>query len=520
MASLLRKYLGRSRRDSDDEFGLRSLLELTPDGVLGVDADGTVTVVNQKAEKLFGYAAAEMTGTAVESLLPNIFGTNLLGARTEYMSDPKALEMGSGIELFGRREGGDEFPVEIASTPHQINGNRIVLLFVRGIAARRLAEAAVVQREQQLSQIIYSALDAVVGMDADGAITSWNPQAERTFGWSHDEVIGKPISHVIIPERYRKAHAEGILRFLKDGASKQLGSRIELTALHRHGHEFDVELAVTAHEVGESHIFTAFITDITERKRARELLEQRVVERTRELEVANQDLEVANQDLEAFSYSVSHDLRAPLRAIRGFSDILLEESADRLDAEGRRVLGVVAESAATMTTLIDDLLRFSRMSRHSLAVAALDMNGVVASVMSEIEGQFEETEREVSIGSLPPARGDLALIRQVWVNLLSNAFKFSGSRDVVRIQVDGRAEGEESVYSVKDNGAGFDMAHAEKLFTVFERLHLRGEYEGTGVGLSIVKRIVERHGGRVWAEGKVDEGATFWFTLPASEEKS
>ncbi len=249
---------------------------------------------------------------------------------------------------------------------------------------------------------------------------------------------------------------------------------------------------------------------LVEASRAR--LEKTVEARTRELRDAN-------QDLEAFSYSVSHDLKAPLRAIRGLTEIVLEESADRLDAEGRRLLGIVTESAASMTTLIEDLLRFSRISRHSLAVAELDMNRVVASVMSEIEGQFEETEREVSIGSLPPARGDLTLIRQVWVNLLSNALKFSGSREVGRIEVDGRTEGEESVYSVKDNGAGFDMAHAGKLFTVFDRLHGREEYEGTGIGLSIVKRIVDRHGGRVWAEGKVGEGATFWFTLPASEEE-
>ena len=239
-------------------------------------------------------------------------------------------------------------------------------------------------------------------------------------------------------------------------------------------------------------------------------LERRVTQRTAELHAAN-------EELEAFAHSVSHDLRAPLRAIDGFAELVLDEHADQLDQEGARLLNVVRENSGLMGTLIEDLLELSRLGRQALEPRKLNMKELVEEVIQDLESQTPGPRREVTLGPLPSAWGDHTLIRQVWINLLANAFKFNGSGDPGVIEIQSSVKGEEVVYSVKDNGAGFDMAYAEKLFNVFERLHSGEEYEGTGVGLSIVKRIVERHGGRVWAEGKVDEGATFWFTLPMSE---
>jgi signal transduction histidine kinase len=235
-------------------------------------------------------------------------------------------------------------------------------------------------------------------------------------------------------------------------------------------------------------------------------LERRVSQRTAELEAAN-------KELEAFSYSVSHDLRAPLRAIDGFSLIMEEDYAGRLDAEGNRLLAVIRASSRKMGMLIDDLLAFSRLGRQAVHLGALDMAALIADVWTEI-AVTQEKKVGFHVAPLPMAQADRTLIRQVWVNLLSNAAKYGGASAAPSIEVTGEEDDHEVVYRVSDNGAGFDMKYYDKLFGVFQRLHTAEEFPGTGVGLAIVQRIVVRHGGRVWAEGKVGEGATFFFSLP------
>jgi signal transduction histidine kinase len=239
-------------------------------------------------------------------------------------------------------------------------------------------------------------------------------------------------------------------------------------------------------------------------KRQAEHLELRVKERTEELEVAN-------HELEAFSYSVSHDLRAPVRAMNGFAGILAEEHAAALGDEGRRLLGVIIENSRHMGALIDDLLRFAKLSRDSLNRAPLDMTDLVRTTWESLQPHAGVA---FELSSLPSAYGDAAMLRQVWINLLSNALKYSGKRDAPRIAVSGSRTEAEVIYSVSDNGVGFDMRYYDKLFGVFRRLHGHSEFPGTGVGLAIVHRVVTRHGGRAWAEGRVDEGAKFFFSLP------
>jgi light-regulated signal transduction histidine kinase (bacteriophytochrome) len=235
-------------------------------------------------------------------------------------------------------------------------------------------------------------------------------------------------------------------------------------------------------------------------------LERRVSERTAQLEATN-------KELEGFSYSVSHDLRAPLRAIEGFSGIVMEDYGERLDAEGRRQMEVIVQNCRRMGQLIDDLLAFSRLGRQPINRSRIDMTAIAQEVLSELQARGPADG--VNIGPLPAAAGDRSLLRQVWLNLLSNAIKFTARTGNPRIQVGGEIKNGESVYYVKDNGAGFNMAYHEKLFGVFQRLHSADEYPGTGVGLAIVHRIITRHGGRVWAESKEGEGATFYFALPA-----
>jgi len=251
----------------------------------------------------------------------------------------------------------------------------------------------------------------------------------------------------------------------------------------------------------------SFNTMAGEVQRARSDLEGQVVERTRALSETN-------AELEAFSYSVSHDLRAPLRAIHGFARILLEDHGAGMDGEAKRVLGVIDENTRRMGQLIDDLLAFSRLGRKEIETARVDMAELVRGVVDEIRRHAGDRPLEITVGSLPPARGDRNMLRQAVTNLLDNAAKFTRKRTPGRIEVGSQANGAEAVYYVKDNGAGFDPRYASKLFGVFQRLHRAEEFEGTGVGLAIVQRVVQRHGGRVWAEGKLDGGATFYFTLP------
>jgi signal transduction histidine kinase len=242
-------------------------------------------------------------------------------------------------------------------------------------------------------------------------------------------------------------------------------------------------------------------------------MEAEVYRSSQHLHLANAKLEAANRELEAFSYSISHDLRAPLRSIDGFAHAVVEDYSALLPPDGRRFLKTISDSARRMGALIDDLLKFSRLSRQPVTRRSVDTEAQVRSVLAEL--LKPGTAAEVVVGSLPGYDGDEALVRQVWVNLLSNALKYSGKRALPRVEVGSLDQPGEPVYFVRDNGAGFDLRYAHKLFGVFQRLHRLEDYEGTGVGLAIAQRVVHRHGGRIWAEAAVDRGATFFFTLAA-----
>lgn len=502
----------------------RAVLDSAGLMVIAVDPQGVITVFNQAARDTLGYDPKALIGHQT----PGVFHLESeMRARAAELSQELGTPIDPGFEVFvakairgitdvGRwtyvRNDGTRLRVQLAVSAVRDRAGRLLgfVGIAQDVTEHESSHERLRQSEQRVRTIIETASDAFIAIDSSGRIEDWNAQAERVLGWSRDEALGCPLAELVIPERYRARHQAGLERYLADGHGPVLNRRIEITALDRNDREFPIELTIWPMRSGAQVSFNAFLQDITERKAAQDSIRRLNAEL---VEQADQ-LAQANRELESFSYSVSHDLRAPLRHMSGYAQILREEAAGQLDSSLIRYLDEIAASARRMGALIDDLLSLSRLGRQVLTPIAVDMNAVVADAMKDAI-TAQNPQARVDIAPLPAAHGDPVLLRQVWINLLSNALKYSAPRgnDAV-IEVEGERDENRVRYRVRDNGVGFDPRYANKLFGVFQRLHPQDEFEGTGVGLAIVQRVVSRHRGHVSAHSEPGRGAEFTFELP------
>lgn len=348
--------------------------------------------------------------------------------------------------------------------------------------------------EQKFRSLLDAAPDATLIVNKQGTIQMINHQTERLFGYKSSEMIGQSVQK-LIPSGLPVDISPGTAVINEEKDFKSAG--IELTAIKKNAFVFPVEISLSPIETNEGMLISASLRDITLRKKL------------------ENDLKKTNAELEAFTYSVSHDLRAPLRGIVGFTAILEDEYTNNLDAEARRLTGIIKSNTLKMGHLIDDLLAFSRMGRQDILKTVVDMDTMVHSIIEELTQQ-DSRSVEWIIHPLPEPMGDMNTLRQVWVNLISNAIKYSSKASHPRIEIGSYEDELSIVYYVKDNGVGFDEQYSNKLFKVFQRLHSEQEFEGTGVGLALVEKIVSKHGGKAWANSSINKGATFNFSIPVN----
>ncbi len=473
-----------------------------------LDHEGYIVTWNAGAARITGYTESEILGKHLRVL----HGSSELEGSCADEILRRAAQDGQCLEEGWRhRRDGRPYWSKDTVTRLKDEGGR-----PRGFVHVTRDSTEQKRAEARFIRAVESAPNGMVLVDSSGTIVMVNLQTEQTFGYARGELIGQPVG-VLLPERVRAEHARHRAGFMEQPQVRAMGAGRDLAARRKDGSEFPVEIGLNPIEMEDGTFVLCAVVDITERKKveaaAKEThleLERRVVERTA-------DLEAANRELEAFSYSVSHDLRAPLRAIDGFSRIVLDDYAAGMAVEACDYLRDIRENTQHMGRLVDDLLAFSRLGRQPVRRREVDTNRLVRDCVTELLGVGECPHIDMRLNHLPNCWGDRALLKQVWLNLLSNAVKYTRRRGVAVIEVFAEETQDDPCFVIRDNGVGFDMRYADKLFGVFQRLHRAEEYEGTGVGLAIVQRIVHRHGGQVWAESEPDRGATLRFTLPVRE---
>ena len=370
------------------------------------------------------------------------------------------------------------------------------------ISERRQAEVGLEESELRFRTVAQSANDAIISADSNGNIMFWNTGAHRIFGYTESEVVGWPLT-MLIPQRYRDDHQKGLERVRATGETRVVGKTLALHAVRKDGTEFPIELSLAKWETGEGTFFTGMLRDDTERKRAQEALQQYAEELGR-----------SNSDLQQFAYVASHDLQEPLRMVSSYTQLLARRYQGKLDADADEFIGYAVDGAFRMQDLINDLLAYSRIGTNGNPVEMADVNSVFDGVVASLRLTIENNDAAVTRDPLPTVRADASELVQILQNLIVNAIKFHGD-EPPRVHVSAQRSGDEWLFSVRDNGIGIEPEYGDRIFGIFQRLHTRDKYPGTGIGLAICKKVVERHAGRIWVESEAGKGSVFYFTLPA-----
>ncbi|MBA3665380.1 MAG: PAS domain S-box protein [Bacteroidetes bacterium] len=487
-------------RESEERF--RLLVESIKEyAIFKIDPDGNVSSWNKGAEYMTGYTEKEITGKHI-----SVFYTKESIQKNEPQEDLEtALEDGFQRSVRWKlKKDATLFYAESVCTPFYNDKGELkgFSKVIKDITEKQKLDDAFRDQREQIETIIANAPSGVIVINEKGEVLKWNSKSEQIFGWKLEEVINQPMHKFIMPERYVSAHYHGLHHYLKTGEGPILNKTIEITAMRRNKEEFPIELGISSVRAGANYLFIAFINDITERKKGEEQLKK-----------TYEALNLSNKELEAFTYSVSHDLRAPVRAIQSYSEILKEKLNNTQDEESKALMNSVIRNTKKMAQLINDLLELSRLGQTEIDREVISVNKVVATVLESLKDNESFKKTKFSVSDLPEAYADFNLMIQVFQNLISNAVKYSSLKKEPVVTISSLQNDNNTVYYVKDNGSGFDMKYYDKLFGVFQRLHSQEEFEGTGVGLTIVKRIVDKHHGKIWAEAEIEKGAAFYFYI-------
>jgi PAS domain S-box-containing protein len=486
----------------------RGLLEAAPDAMVVVNQSGEIVLLNVQAEKRFGYRRDELLGQPVKNVIPEGFAERLIADGTRTASDALAQQIGTGIELSGRRKDGSEFPIEIMLSPLEGAEGILVTAAIRDISVRKEAEKHLAQMEERYRGLLEAAPDAMVVVNQSGEIVLLNVQAERQFGYRRDELLGQKVENVI-PEGFAERLIADALRSTEDALAQQIGAGIELNGRRKSGSEFPIEIMLSPLESTEGVLVTAAIRDVTLRKQVEAQLLQKIEELNR-----------SNEELAQFAYIASHDLQEPLRMVASYTQLISRRYKGKLDSDADEFIAFAVDGANRMQRLIQDLLAYSRVGTKGKNLLDTSSEDALQQALFNLRGAIEESAALVTHDPLPNVLADEMQLTQLFQNLVGNGIKYRRP-GISRVHISAVKNGEEKwMFSVRDNGLGIDSQYFERIFGMFQRLHKREEFAGTGIGLAICKKIVERHGGNISVESEPGQGSTFRFALAESAGKS
>jgi PAS domain S-box-containing protein len=490
--------------NKESETKYRGLLEAAPDAMVVVNQSGEIVLLNVQAEKQFGYRRDELLGQKVTNIIPIGFAERLIADDLRSTEDALAQQIGTGIELIAQRKDGREFPIEIMLSPLQSAEGTLVTAAIRDISVRKAAETHLAQMEGRYRGLLEAAPDAMVVVNQIGEIVLLNVQAEKQFGYRRDELLGQKVTN-IIPIGFAERLIADDLRSAKDASAQQIGTGIELVARRKDGSEFPIELMLSPLRNADGILVTAAIRDISVRKNAAVVLQQKVDELNR-----------SNEELGQFAYIASHDLQEPLRMVASYTQLLSRRYKGKLGADADEFIAFAVDGASRMQRLIQDLLAYSRVGSKGRDLLATSSEDALQQALVNLRGAIEASSAVVTHDPLPAVLADDMQLIQLFQNLVGNAIKYQ-KPGVPHVHISAVKNGGKTWdFSITDDGLGIDPQYFERIFGMFQRLHKRDEFAGTGIGLAICKKIVERHGGSISVESKPGQGSTFHFALAAA----